>query len=63
LHDPAVKVQPVGRIYDTISNGRNSMGPYRSQIPVEDRWAIVLYVKALQETGIQPAAGAIPPQQ
>ena len=30
------------------------MGPYRSQIPVEDRWAIVMYVKALQETGIQP---------
>lgn len=63
LHDPAVKVQPVGRIFDTISNGRNSMGPYRSQIPVEDRWAITLYVKALQETGIQPAAGATPPQQ
>lgn len=60
LHDPAVKIQPVGRIFDTISNGRNSMGPYRSQIPVEDRWAIVLYVKALQETGIQPPAGATP---
>lgn len=63
LHDPTVKVQPVGRLFDTISNGRNSMGPYKSQIPVEDRWAIVLYVKALQETGIQPPAGATPPQQ
>jgi mono/diheme cytochrome c family protein len=62
IHDPTVKVQPIGRIFDTISNGRNSMGPYRSQIPVEDRWAIALYVKALQETGIQPPAGAaVPP--
>ncbi len=54
LHDPTVKVQPVGRIFDTISNGRGTMGPYHSQIPVADRWAITMYVKALQETGIQP---------
>ena len=30
------------------------MGPYKDQISVEDRWAIVAYVKALQETGITP---------
>lgn len=56
LHDPEVKKNPVGRIFDTITNGRNTMGPYGSQIPVADRWAIVAYVKALQETGIQPPA-------
>lgn len=49
LHDHTVVNQPVGRIFDTISNGRGTMGPYRSQISVEDRWAIVLYVKALQD--------------
>lgn len=54
LHDPQVKENAVGRIYDTITNGRGTMGPYKSQIPVEDRWAIVMYVKALQETGIKP---------
>ncbi|MFK7769700.1 MAG: quinol:electron acceptor oxidoreductase subunit ActD [Mariniblastus sp.] len=57
LHDPIVKdpaQNPVGRIYDTITNGRNTMGPYKDQIPVADRWAIVAYVKALQETGIEP---------
>jgi mono/diheme cytochrome c family protein len=53
-HDPAVKSQAVGRIYDTITNGRGTMGPYASQIPLADRWAIVMYVKALQETGITP---------
>ena len=57
LHDPTVKdpaKNPIGRIYDTITNGRNTMGPYKDQIPVEDRWAIVAYVKALQETDIEP---------
>ncbi len=54
LHDPEVKKNDVGRIYDTITNGRGTMGPYKSQIPAEDRWAIVMYVKALQETGIKP---------
>jgi mono/diheme cytochrome c family protein len=50
LHDPTVTVQPIGRIFDTITNGRGTMGPYARQIPTEDRWAIVLYVKALQAT-------------
>jgi mono/diheme cytochrome c family protein len=55
LHEADVKddaKNPVGRIYDTITNGRGNMGPYKAQIPVQDRWAIVAYVKALQETGI-----------
>ena len=62
LHEPDVMgdaKNPVGRIYDTITNGRGNMGPYKAQIPLEDRWAIVAYVRALQETGIPvPAAAA-----
>ena len=57
LHDPVVKdpaQNPTGRIFDTITNGRNTMGPYKAQISVKDRWAIVAYVKALQATGIEP---------
>ena len=54
LNDPEIIKNPVGRIFDTISNGRGTMGPYQSQIPVEDRWAIVAYVRALQGTGIKP---------
>jgi mono/diheme cytochrome c family protein len=58
LHDPQVLKdnQSIGRIFDTISNGRNTMGPYKDQISVKDRWAIVAYVKALQATGIKPPA-------
>jgi mono/diheme cytochrome c family protein len=55
LHDPAVVEQPVGKIFDTITNGRATMGPYGSRIQPEDRWAIVLYVKALQAIGTPPA--------
>lgn len=50
LYDPTVVEQPVGRLYDTITNGRATMGPYASRISPEDRWAIVLYIKALHET-------------
>ena len=55
LHDPIVKdpkQNPVGRLFNTISYGRANMGPYKDQITPEDRWAIVAYVKALQETGL-----------
>jgi hypothetical protein len=37
-----------GYIYDVIANGIRNMPAYRRQIPVEDRWAIVAYVRALQ---------------
>jgi mono/diheme cytochrome c family protein len=39
---------PNGQLYNTIANGYNTMQGYAAQIPVEDRWAIVLYVRALQ---------------
>jgi len=55
LHDPVVKdlaQNPLGRLFSTISYGRGTMGPYKDQITAEDRWAIVAYVKALQETGL-----------
>lgn len=44
---PVVR-QPIGKIYDTIKNGRRKMAGYGDQIPVNDRWAIAAYVRALQ---------------
>lgn len=41
---------PDGSIYDTITNGKGSMGSYKHNIPVRDRWAIVAYLRALQAT-------------
>ncbi len=48
LHDERVVEYAHGRIYRSIRDGYNSMPPYGDQIPVEDRWAIVAYVRALQ---------------
>lgn len=53
LTGQAVREQPVGKIFDTITHGvvregRHSMPAYAVQIPPRDRWAIVLYVLALQ---------------
>ena len=39
---------PNGQLFNTISNGYNTMMGYSAQIPTADRWAIVLYVRALQ---------------
>jgi mono/diheme cytochrome c family protein len=48
LHDPRIVGLPDGELFHVITNGRNLMGPYRSQIEIQDRWAIVAYVRALQ---------------
>ncbi len=39
---------PNGQLFNTISNGFNTMLGYASQIPHADRWAIVAYVRALE---------------
>ena len=49
FHDDRLVQMPEGQIYDSILNGvRGNMPSYAYAIPVEDRWAIVAYVRALQ---------------
>jgi mono/diheme cytochrome c family protein len=48
LHGARQRDYPIGKVYDIITNGYNTMPGYRAQIPVEDRWAIAAYVRALQ---------------
>ena len=50
LHQANVVRQPHGQIFNTISNGIRTMPSYGAQIPEADRWAIVLYVRALQRS-------------
>jgi mono/diheme cytochrome c family protein len=50
LHDKRIVELPDGDIFNTITHGKNLMGAYGPQIPVEDRWAIVAYVRALQRS-------------
>lgn len=48
LHDKRIIELADGDIFNTISNGKATMIGYAPQIPVEDRWAIVAYLRALQ---------------
>ena len=48
IHQELVRERPVGKVYDTIANGGAIMPGYAAQVPVEDRWAIAAYVRALQ---------------
>jgi len=50
LHQERLVKAPDGEIFQTLSNGKNTMLGYAAQIPVNDRWAIVAYVRALQLT-------------
>lgn len=48
FHQDRIRHMPDGQLFATITNGKNNMPPYAMQIPVNDRWAIVAYVRALQ---------------
>ena len=48
LHTDKVRNWQDGRIYHIITEGQNLMPSYASQILRNDRWAIVLHIRALQ---------------
>ena len=47
-HDPRLRAQPDGELYQTITLGKNTMLPYADKLAPADRWAVVAYVRALQ---------------
>ncbi|WP_340103646.1 c-type cytochrome [Rhodohalobacter sp. 8-1] len=49
-HRQASYDMPDGQFYSAITEGIRSMPAYNTQIKVEDRWAIVAYIRALQES-------------
>jgi len=38
-----------GKIFETITNGMNTMPSYAAQVPVAKRWAIIAYLRVLQQ--------------
>lgn len=61
FHDDRLRTAPVGHFFDAITNGWGAMPSYAPQIPVQDRWAIISYVRALQASqNIKPAATSSP---
>ncbi len=49
LHDELRAGYSDGRLYDIITNGSGLMAGYRYPLKVEDRWAVVAYVRVLQD--------------
>jgi hypothetical protein len=47
-HVDSVRTQPAGFYFDVMTNGYGKMYSYAPSVPVNDRWAIVAYIRALQ---------------
>jgi len=47
-HQPRLREAPVGHFFDVITNGLGRMPAHGYLIPPADRWAIVVYIRALQ---------------
>lgn len=63
FHDARLKEMVVGKLYGAIKNGVNAgnMASYAAQIPVEDRWALVAYIRGEQmkkDPAVQEEGGA-----
>jgi mono/diheme cytochrome c family protein len=50
FNDDRLRQAPVGHFFDAITNGWGTMPSYASQVVVQDRWAIIAYIRALQES-------------
>jgi len=52
LKDPPQKIPlteiPVGYFFEVMTKGFGAMADYSAQVPVNDRWAIAGYIRALQ---------------
>ena len=62
-HEDRLRQARVGHFFKVITEGFGAMPSYRAQVPVQDRWAIIAYVRALQlskmsQTTAPAAAGA-----
>ncbi len=61
FNDDRLRQAPVGHFFDAMTNGWGAMPSYASQVAVQDRWAIVAYIRALQEAQKNlPAQSASP---
>jgi mono/diheme cytochrome c family protein len=61
LQDERIRKMSDGEIFNTITNGKNTMMAYGSNVIIADRWAIIAYLRALQRN--QNAAIADVPEE
>lgn len=65
LHDKRIVELADGEIFNTVTYGKSTMGAYGPLMPVQDRWAVIAYLRVLQLswlgttndlTSVQPGA-------
>ena len=61
LQDDRIRKMADGEIFNTITNGKNTMMAYGPTIMVADRWAIIAYLRALQRSQ-GATVGDVPPE-
>jgi mono/diheme cytochrome c family protein len=50
LQDDRIRNMADGEIFNTITNGKNTMMAYGPNVTVSDRWAVIAYLRALQRS-------------
>jgi mono/diheme cytochrome c family protein len=50
FHTDRIRNMPDGEVYNAITHGIRNMPSYEHQINPDDRWAIVVYLRALQRS-------------
>lgn len=50
LHDARIVKMADGELFNTVSYGKNLMGGYAASLTIEDRWAVIAYLRALHRS-------------
>ncbi len=61
LQDDRIRSMADGEIFNTITHGKNTMMAYGPNVTVNDRWAIITYLRALQRSQNSTIAD-VPPE-
>jgi mono/diheme cytochrome c family protein len=61
LQDERIRNMSDGEIFNTITHGKNTMLAYGASVSVNDRWAIIAYLRALQRSQNSTVAD-VPPE-
>lgn len=63
LHQQRIRDMADGEIFNTITHGKNTMMGYGDRIQVQDRWAIIAYMRALQMSQGGASIDDVPPAE
>ncbi len=60
LQQQYLREQPVGQLFNTITHGVRNMPAYGPIVDTEDRWAIIMYLRALQRMKVATVSDLTP---